>query len=199
MPRSIAKDHADKRQAILKTAAKVFASEGYDRAAMSSVAAACGMSKANIYHYYPSKDALLFDILDSHLRTLSDRITGLTFPTNDPGEQLGRIIAELLWAYDGADAEHALQLAALPTLPPEKQDALRGHQRTLVRHVRDRIERLVPPALRQDHETLRDLTMSVFALVNWHYQWDGRANTARRAAYAQLLAKMVLDGVKRLT
>ena len=60
MARPIAKDYDAKRSHILKTAARVFADTGYARASMSQVAKDCGFSKANIYHYYSSKDALLF-------------------------------------------------------------------------------------------------------------------------------------------
>jgi AcrR family transcriptional regulator len=70
MARTIAKDHEAKREAILKTAAVFFAKQGFDRASMVKLADACGVSKALIYHYYPSKDALLFDILDTHLTAL---------------------------------------------------------------------------------------------------------------------------------
>jgi AcrR family transcriptional regulator len=77
MARSIAKDHDAKRAQILTAAARVFADEGYHRASMSQLAAACGISKANIYHYYDSKDALLFDMLDSYLAGLRDRIAAV--------------------------------------------------------------------------------------------------------------------------
>ena len=77
MSRPIAKDHDEKRAHILKIAARVFADQGFARASMSQVAKDCGISKANIYHYYSSKDALLFDILDTYLSALRDRIIGL--------------------------------------------------------------------------------------------------------------------------
>ncbi|MBL4811043.1 MAG: helix-turn-helix transcriptional regulator, partial [Rhodobacteraceae bacterium] len=68
MARTIATDYADKRRAILRAAARLFADEGFNKASMANVATACGISKANIYHYYPSKTSLLFDMLESHLR-----------------------------------------------------------------------------------------------------------------------------------
>ena len=82
--RSIARDHDEKRGQILLAAAKVFATEGYDRSSMTRLAEECGISKANIYHYYPSKEALLYDILDSHLRALRDTVL-LGCKTNTAG------------------------------------------------------------------------------------------------------------------
>jgi AcrR family transcriptional regulator len=73
MPRGLARDHAAKRDALRRGAAAHFARNGYERASMASVAAACGVSKALIYHYYDSKEALLFDLLHEHLSSLARR------------------------------------------------------------------------------------------------------------------------------
>jgi len=67
---------------------------------MSQVARDCGISKANIYHYYDSKDALLFDILDTYLLELRDRILLLPLATMAPADQLHAIVAETLHAYE---------------------------------------------------------------------------------------------------
>lgn len=198
MARPIASDHDDKRHAILKTAARLFAEEGYGRASMAQVAAACGISKANIYHYYPGKEALLFDILDTHLSSLRDRVSGLDFESEDPEAQLRAIVTELLLAYEGADAEHGVQLNAIRALPEPSQEILRGYQRDLVQVVRDRLRRLAPPSVAEDRERLRALTMSVFAMTNWHYQWDAKAGRAAREAYANLVCDLVIGGLRHL-
>ena len=50
MARTIAKDHGDKRHAILTASSKVFTDVGFDRASMVQVAKACSFSKAALYH-----------------------------------------------------------------------------------------------------------------------------------------------------
>ena len=198
MPRSLARDHDDKRALILQGAARLFARDGYGRASMAGVAAEIGMSKANLYHYYPSKDDLLFDILDTHLRSLRDRICGLHFADDDAANQLKVIITELLLAYEGADAEHAVQLNAITALSVAKQSVLKAYQRDLVSFLRLRVAALVPAHVAQDKSALRALTMSVFAMVNWHFQWDGAAGDAERRNYGDLVTKMVLQGLPKL-
>ena len=196
MARTIAVDHGEKRRAILKRAARLFAEEGYGRASMAQVAEAVGISKANIYHYYPSKSALLFDILDEHLRDLRDRVCGLQFESDDPADQLQTIATELLLAYVGADAEHGVQLNAFTALPEEEQEALRTYQRDLVRFVRARIAALAPPNADQNSAQMRSVTMSFFAMVNWHYQWDGAADEAARREYAALICGLLRNGLR---
>ncbi len=41
---------------------------------MSQLAIECGVSKALIYHYYQSKEVLLYDIIFTHLKDLVDAV-----------------------------------------------------------------------------------------------------------------------------
>ena len=52
MARPRANNYDDKRRAILDRSAELFSEYGYDRASMNRIAEACGVSKANLYHYY---------------------------------------------------------------------------------------------------------------------------------------------------
>src|SRR6202007_1055010 len=70
MARARAKDYNDKRLFILHRAAELFAEPGYVGTPMNTIADACRVSKALLYHYYPDKEAILFDILTSHLDKL---------------------------------------------------------------------------------------------------------------------------------
>ena len=70
MARPKSATHDIKRDAILDIAAQCFADRSYPAASMNEIAAACGTSKARLYHYYESKDAILFDLLDRHTQRL---------------------------------------------------------------------------------------------------------------------------------
>ena len=192
MPRSLARNHDSKRAAIRHAAARVFARDGYGGASMAAVAVEAGVSKPALYHYHGGKAALLFDVLDAHLSALRDRICGLRFDTDDPRAQLKAIVTELLLAYDGADAEHAVQMTALDALPPEQQEALRAHQRALVAFLRARVSAMAPHL---DRARLGAATMSVFAMANWHHRWDGRADADARRAYAAMVADIMAGGL----
>ena len=198
MARPIAEDYGDKRRAILKAAARHFADEGYGRASMSGLARACGISKANIYHYYSGKEAILFDMLESHLRDLRDRVCNLEYPSDDPGEQLRLIFTEILLAYEGADAEHDVLLSAIQALPPEQQEVLRDYQREFIKVGRARLAALCPREIIEDKGTLWAITMSVFGMLNWHYKWCSNADEETRRAHAKLMADLVIRGLPDL-
>lgn len=141
MARTIAKDHDQKRAGILKEAAKVFAEEGIARASMNQVAKSCGISKANIYHYYNSKEALLFDILDTYLSELSARVLQAQTNSEDPEENLRQLLREYLRAYDGMDHEHKIQTEGLPLLPGDLQATLKDYQRRMVLQMSDILDK----------------------------------------------------------
>lgn len=189
MPRGIARDHDQKREAIRKGAAAYFARHGFDRASMTGAARECGVSKALIYHYYPSKEALLHDILDSHLTDLVETARAL-----DPEAGLRPLVCAILEAYEDADAEHKLQIDALSVLPEEMQAPLIGLQRELVGIMSAALVREAPGL--QGTERLRPVTMSVFGILNWFYMWHRPGKGLTREAYSALASDMVLNGIK---
>ncbi len=52
-----------RRQAILDVAAEVFREHGFEQASMSEITARVGGSKATLYSYFPSKEALFLEVM----------------------------------------------------------------------------------------------------------------------------------------
>ncbi|ATG40496.1 TetR/AcrR family transcriptional regulator [Phaeobacter piscinae] len=198
MARTIAKDHDEKRAQILKSAAKVFAEQGFDRASMTQLARECGISKANIYHYYDSKDAVLFGVLDTYLSDLRDRVCGVDVSALSPDQRLRRIVSEILLAYQGADHEHQVQISAMGALPEEQQKLLRAYQRELVHLVSDALAGVAAEGVAKDPAKLRAATMSVFGMLNWYYMWNSGAGSEAREDYAQMVADLTMNGIRSL-
>jgi TetR/AcrR family transcriptional regulator len=197
MPRTRARDYDDKREAILHRAAIAFARDGYDRASMAGLAAECGVSKALLYHYYASKEALLFGILSNHLQALVDVVEAADAPDRPPEERLGRLIMALLDAYRDADAEHKVQINALGLLPEAEQAELKRLERRLVTIFSEAI-RAVEPRAFGDGRLIKPVTMSLFGMLNWFYMWFRDGGPVSREEYAALATKMLVNGVRSL-
>ena len=194
MARTIAKDYEEKRRLILKAAAEVFAREGIVRASMNEVAKTGGISKANIYHYYISKDALLFDILDTYLSTLRKRILQLPLSGLDDITKLKCVLEEFLLAYEGMDHEHKIQVEGLRLLPKDQQEILKGYQRDMVAVVSSVLKSIVAEQIANDKRALRNVTMSIFGMLNWYYVWQPKADGAARKDYAKTITHLVIFG-----
>jgi len=189
MARPIAADHDDKRSAILKAAAKLFASHGFDRASMAEIALACGVSKALLYHYYASKDQLLFDIIRAHLDDLVAAIEAVP-KTLAPRERLAAMIHALLEEYRHADEEHQIQISDLKRLPPKMKAELVERERVLVRQFSAALAGL-EPILAARRELLTPLTMNLFGMMNWKFMWFRENGPVSHAAFAEMVMRSI--------
>ena len=59
---------------ILTNAARLFSAQGYMRASIADLADACKLSRGALYHYFDSKEAILFAILDAHIREMIEHV-----------------------------------------------------------------------------------------------------------------------------
>ncbi len=66
----------DRRAAILSAAAVLFAEQGYRGASLESVAAAAGLTRAGLLHYFPSKEAMLLALLEDRYHIDGRRLSG---------------------------------------------------------------------------------------------------------------------------
>ena len=59
---------------LLDHAARIFCDKGYEGASMRDLSRACGMSLAGLYHYFSSKEELLYLIQKHAFRTIIDQV-----------------------------------------------------------------------------------------------------------------------------
>ncbi len=196
MARPRANNYDDKRRAILDRSAELFSEYGYDRASMNRIAEACGVSKANLYHYYKDKDELLFDVIRVHLEDLNQVVEAADQPDLPPQARLREVIGALLEAYRDADAQHSVQISSMRFLSEEQQTALKNMERDLVRVFSSAVLGIAPQL--KDTIMLKPVTMSLFGMVNWHYLWFRNNGPFSRADYADLVTKLIVDGTRDL-
>lgn len=191
MARPVAADHDNKSRAILKAAAKLFASQGFDRTSISEIATECGVSKALVYHYYANKDQLLFEIIRAHL---ADLVTAVDIPKGGaPRERLMAMITGLLEAYRHADEEHQIQISDMKRLPEEKKAELVALERVLVRAFSDALAAL-EPGLAGRPELLKPVTMNLFGMLNWKFMWFRENGPVSHEAFAAMVMTTIEAG-----
>ena len=54
---------------IARSAESLFLTQGYEAASLNDLVARAGVSKGAFFHYYPNKQAIIIDILDSYAQT----------------------------------------------------------------------------------------------------------------------------------
>ena len=97
----------DKREAILKAAAKVFAGKGFFNSKVADIASAAGVADGTVYLYFKSKDDILHSIFDRGMDEFITEGKKEIEQIEDPAEKLRRI-AELHLEHLGSDRDLAV-------------------------------------------------------------------------------------------
>jgi AcrR family transcriptional regulator len=196
MARVRASDFEDKQRFILESAAAVFAEMGMEKASMAQIATRAKVSKPNLYHYYRSKEALIFDIINTHLLELDAAVAAVDDPTMEPSVRLHRIILSVLKSYRDADDYHKVQLNAMFALSEPQRDEIRAVEQRIVRRFYDVIRLLNPNLDNKERPLLSPVTMSLFGILNWVYMWFREDGPVTREDYARIVTTLMLEGVK---
>lgn len=91
----------DTRQNILDAASKLMTQKGIKNTSLADIAKEVGISKGTLYYYYSSKDDIIYDITDIHLKKMTEEL--LTWIKNiqsdaDPQEILTVVFEKILSA-----------------------------------------------------------------------------------------------------
>ena len=197
MARARAHDFEEKQRSILRSAAAVLAEAGMDKASMSQIAARADVSKALLYHYYPGRDALIFDILRTNLVALEAAVMAADDPDAPPRARLRALVHAVLEQYRDADDTHKVQLNATHALPQPQRDEILAIERRIVRRFAQVI-RQINPDLEAARPILMPVTMSLFGMMNWVYMWFKDGGAVSRADYADLATDILLGGIAEL-
>lgn len=195
MARVRASDFEDKQRFILESAAAVFAEMGMEKASMAQIATRAKVSKPNLYHYYRSKEALIFDIISTHLLELDAAVAAVDDPTMEPSVRLHRIVLSVLNSYRDADDYHKVQLNAMYALSESQRDEIRAVERRIVNRFYDVIRLLNPNLDNKERPLLSPVTMSLFGILNWVYMWFREGGPITREDYARIVTTLMVEGV----
>lgn len=196
MARTRAADFEEKQRVILDHAAQVFADQGMEKASMSQIATVAQVSKALLYHYYPSKDALIFAIIMTHLEGLDTAIEEADDPTLLPEQRLRKLVGAVLENYRGADNQHKVQLNATSALSDEQKAEITGVERRIVRRFSNVLDEVNPGLNTKERPLLMPVTMSLFGMMNWVYMWFRDGGRISREDYADVATTLILEGIK---
>ena len=208
MARPKSATHDIKRDAILDIAAQCFADRSYPAASMNEIATACGTSKARLYHYYDSKEAILFDLMDRYTQRLLSLIA-LTDATAqrrnlDDRAALHELIRAFLQEYESSATRHVALLndtqflsdvpdvhLGSPAISP--RELILNRQRDVVAAVTRALRRAYPDRLNASNQTA--ITMMLFGMINWTFTWLRPGGPISYVAFADEVIALLEKGL----
>lgn len=194
MARPRAADYDDKRNLIMEKAALLFARDGFAATSLSGLAEACGVSKSLIYHYYPSKEAILYDVMRGHMDDLLSAIDAeIPVARSDAASRFRSFTRELLRRYTGAADKQKVLLYELGNLPAAQHEDIVEKQRRLIDFVVSLLA--AAPEAAKNRPRLRAKAMLYFGMLNWTHTWFRPDGPVSRDAVADLAAELVLGSL----
>jgi AcrR family transcriptional regulator len=188
-------DVPDRREQILQAAQKLFADQGFRATNLNDVATQLGFRRQAVYHYFPSKEEILYELIDR----AGQAVEASAKPTFDsdlpPVEKLAEIarnhVRQLLNNVD----IFRIQFSELSKLTGNRADVLRRDMSTYVRRIANVIE------AGQKDGTFIDVPPMVQALLvigmcngttDWYSSTRSRRSIDEIADYA---AQIALSGI----
>jgi AcrR family transcriptional regulator len=190
MARPQSPDYDKRRDAIVAAAAALYARRGFTGASVADLAQACGSSKSLIYHYFPSKDDILYEVMAAHLDALVDAAYD-AMQAGSPRTRLHALTLAFMRLYVGAQHSHKVLLNELDNLPPERRTEVVGKQRRIIAVVEELIREIRPEL---NPNTL-PVAMLFFGMINWTHTWFRPDGSIQAEEIAKLAVDLFLNGL----
>ena len=168
-------DRADKREAVLRAAVRMFNAHGFHATSLDDVAASLGISKPTIYHYLGNKEQVLIECVTRGLERLRRFLIDYARTNMDDfGRCMVRTGDELL--------------------SPASAASIRARKREIDATLRA----LIAEGIADGSIAPVDVKMSAFALagaLNWPARWHDPAGPDSPETIATGLVDMLIGGL----
>ena len=192
MARPQSPDYDKRRDAIVAAASHLYARQGFQGASVSDLAKACGASKSLVYHYFPSKEDILHEVMASHLELLVDAAEDvLRLSALGPRDRLHALALAFMQLYADAADSHKVLLNELDNLPPERRGDVVAKQRRIIAIVEEQIREIRP----ETGPLTFPLTMLFFGMINWTHTWFRADGAVTPEGLADMAVDLMLDGL----
>jgi TetR/AcrR family transcriptional regulator len=184
---------------VLMKAAALIARKGYEAASMRDLSAATNQSLAGLYHYFSSKEDLLFQLQVRTFESLLEQQEQIAALPGAPEERFTRLLIGHLKFY----AAHTNELKACTF----ELESLDGELYRIIEQPRRRYYRLMTsvvgeiidgarPKRRESRES-RHATLFIFGMLNWIFMWYHPARHGPVERLGEEMRDLVLNGLRR--
>ncbi|MGA2002896.1 MAG: TetR/AcrR family transcriptional regulator [Terriglobales bacterium] len=182
-----------RRSEILAHATDVFCEKGYEGASMRDLSRATGMSLAGLYHYFQSKERLLYLIQKHTFSTIVEQLKKRLEGVTDPDQRLGIFVQNHLEYF-------VTNQSGLKVLAHEDEALKNGFSSEIAAIKREyyRICLSLMDELKRErhlHFNSRTAVMSLFGMINWIYTWYNPRLDGTAEDLAEEMSGIILSGV----
>lgn len=160
----------DKRQEIYEKALELFISQGFNQTPLSKIAKELGITKAGLYHYFNSKEDLLFFIHEQNLKKDLVPIIESAEKIADPKERISYLIRSYTESSMARDPSQKMLIHEVGNLNPEHLKVITKFWRRFFDLIRDTITELeVSGVCKNINKTFA--TFALIGMCRWTFNW----------------------------
>ena len=193
MARTRSENYDDIQRGILSAACGLFAKQGYMRASIAELADACKLSRGALYHYFESKEAILYAILDAHIREMIADVEAAMAGQSTAQDQFRAAIRAIVALNARSSNEQRVILNDLSFLGETEQTAIKALERQIVDVVTDLLIRLDKEG-RIVKRTRKIYTMMLFGILNFSHTWYDPGGGIDPQEFADMVVDQFLYG-----
>lgn len=193
MSRIRADDYDDKKQMILKKSAALFATQGFTNTTMIEVARACDASKSRLYHYFSSKEDVLFEIISDHVTRLDDDLASIASRPVSATERFAEYVGTFIKCSAESRNEHLVLVNDLKFLPEDKRDQILKKESHLISLMIELLQE-INPELMASTKVRTPYAMLLFGMVIWTFTWYEKSGAMSPEELAERISRLFLSG-----
>ena len=185
-----------KSQELYRVIARLFACRGYHATSMREIAHELGMNKSSLYHYFTSKEDILFklmnDAMDDALATLQE----ICVTDISPEEKLKKVLGFYTQYYAGDQERIILLVNEMNSLNDESRSLLTQKQRHYVQLIQSILKELA------EHGKMKRIdpaiaTFAFFGMVHYTVKWYHKDGPVPLDQLAQMFIEIFNTGILR--
>lgn len=193
---SATEGNEDKRAVLIGKAARLMADKGYHQATMRDVSRATGYSLAGLYHYFASKEDLLFQLQQRVFSSLLAEQVEVQHRHSDEQQRVRALIHNHLGFYARHDAELKVCTFELHSLRGDAYEHIEALRRRYFKLMVDAVTSLLKAhGLPARAALVRHQVLFVFGALNWTFMWFDPARDAPVEKLGDELCQLFLDGL----
>lgn len=192
-PEERAREREQKREAVLSTAVRFFNTKGFHATSLDDVALALNVTKPTIYHYFASKDEVLFECVRRGLESIRESATTAAARGGTGQERLRTMLFDYAMVMT-KDFGICVSRTQDSQLAPDSRARFRALKReidTIIRHVIE--EGIADRSIEASDPRLA--TFTVTGALNWIAHWYDPKGSMSARAVAEGTVAMLLTGL----
>lgn len=194
MARTRSEQYPEIRDKILQRAAAVFARTGYASSTITDIATATDLSRGALYHYFPSKEAILYEILNLHVMQFHEIVEQAMGSSRVAVEQLRAVTKAIVNVNSQSPNEQIVLLNEINELSSGEREKMEKVERQILDLVSDVLIRVdVNAKITQANK--RVYTMMYLGIINYTFTWYNPKGKVTPAEYADLATDLFLNGL----